>query len=102
VAAVSRKREPQPLDAAADAPQPQAGLTVRDLARRYRVGEDKIRQWIRKGELVAINTAMHLSGRPRYIVTAEALAAFEKWRTTAPPLKARRRKRPEGIDFYPD
>ncbi len=38
------------------------GLTVRDVACRYRVGEDKVRGWIARGELRAINTAKVLCG----------------------------------------
>jgi hypothetical protein len=79
------------------------GLTVRDLARRYRIGCDKVRTWINRGELAAINTAATLCGKPRWVVTAEALAAFERRRAGGPPPKApRRRRRQALIDFYPD
>ena len=80
------------------------GLTVRDVARRYRVGEDKVRGWIRRGELRAINTAAVLCGKPRWVVTPEALAEFERRRTGgAPPKPARRRRRrTEIVDYYPD
>jgi hypothetical protein len=44
------------------------GLTVRDVARRYRVGEDKVRGWIARGELAAINTATVMCGRPRWVI----------------------------------
>ena len=44
------------------------GLTVADVARRYRVGEDKVRAWIRGGELKALNTAMSGCGKPRFVV----------------------------------
>jgi hypothetical protein len=37
--------------------RPGAGLTVREFALRYRVGEDKVRGWITRGEVTAINTA---------------------------------------------
>ena len=43
---------------------PAAGLTVREIARRFRVGEDKVHAWIRRGELRAINTAATLCGKP--------------------------------------
>src|SRR5437667_12869674 len=73
-----------------------SGLTVRDLARRYRVGADKVRSWIARGELAAINTAATLCGRPRWVVTADTLAEFERRRTGGPPAKpARRCKRRE-------
>lgn len=82
---------------------PPAGLTVAEVAARYRVGQDKVRGWIRSGELAAINTATVLCGRPRWVVTADALAAFERRRAGgAPQTKARRRKRSQLVDYYPD
>jgi transposase len=79
-----------------------AGLTVRDVARRYRVGEDKVRTWIRHGELRAINTAAVLCGRPRWVVPVESLAEFERRRTGGPPPKPpRRRRRQQLIDYFP-
>lgn len=79
------------------------GLTVLEVARRYRVGEDKVRAWIARGELTAVNTATVLCGRPRWVIPAEALAAFERRRSSAPPPKRpRKRSRPPGsIDFFP-
>jgi excisionase family DNA binding protein len=86
-----------------DTTAPPAGLTVRDVARRFRVGEDKVRRWISRGELRAINTAMALCGRPRWVIPADALVAFEGRRAGGPPPKpARRRKRTAIVDFYPD
>jgi len=83
---------------------PTTGLTVRDVARRYRVGPDKVRSWIARGELTAINTGAVLCGRPRWVIPPDALAAFEQRRAGGPPPKAppRKRRRPEIIDFYPD
>lgn len=79
------------------------GLTVADVARRYRVGEDKVRSWIAKGELKAINTATVLCGKPRFVVLPDHLAEFEKLRAAGPAPKPQRRKRPtQPIDFYPD
>jgi transposase len=86
-----------------DVPQ-QAGLTVREAALRYRVGPDKIRAWINRGELKAINTATQLCGRPRWVVPVDALAEFERRRTGGPVAKSppRRRRKPQQIDYYPD
>jgi hypothetical protein len=79
------------------------GLTVADVARRYRVGEDKVRAWIRKGELQAINTAAVLCGKPRWVILPDALVAFERVRQGGPPPKpAQRRRRQTLIDYYPD
>jgi transposase len=78
------------------------GLTVADIARRLRVGADKVRNWIAKGELRVINTAAALCGKPRYVVTPEALAEFENRRAAAPPPKPRRRRRDQAaIDYFP-
>jgi hypothetical protein len=84
--------------------EPASGLTVRDVARRYRVGEDKVRSWIARGELAAINTAAVLCGRPRWVVTPAALAAFERGRRGGPPPKQARRRRRQSpaVDYYPD
>ena len=78
------------------------GLTVPEVARRYRVGEDKVRGWIARGLLRAINRRDHRCGRPSWVVTPEALAAFEQERQ-APTPPPKRRKKPSGfVDYYPD
>ncbi len=80
-----------------------AGSTTPELARRFRVSEDKVRGWIARGELAAINTATALCGKPRWVVTAESLAAFEQRRAGAQPKPTpRRKKRTAEVDFYPD
>lgn len=79
------------------------GYTVREVARRYRVGEDKVRAWIKAGELAAINTAAVTCGKPRFVITADALVRFEHRRAVGPPPKVqKRRRKTEQIDFYPD
>jgi hypothetical protein len=81
----------------------QTGSTVADLARRWRVGEDKIRGWIAKGELKATNTATTLCGRPRWVISADAVAEFERRRASGPAPKPRRRPRQTGlVDYFPD
>jgi transposase len=78
------------------------GLTVRDLARRFRVGEDKVRGWIARGELSAINTAAVLCARPRWVVTPDALATFERRRASGPlPQPQKRKKQMEFVDYFP-
>jgi excisionase family DNA binding protein len=78
-------------------------LTVDDVARRYRVSPDKVRAWIRRGELRAINTASAMCARPRFVVPPEALAELETRRSANPPPKPKRQRRQAHmIDFYPD
>jgi excisionase family DNA binding protein len=80
-----------------------AGLTVEDAARRYRVSPDKIRAWIARGEIRAINTAASKCGKPRWVIPPEAIEDFERRRTGGPVPKApRRRRKPELVDYWPD
>ncbi len=81
---------------------PLRGLTVADVARRYRVGEDKVRRWIAGGELKGINTATALCAKPRWVIPPEALAEFERRRAGGPPPKPPRRLRTTVVDYYPD
>jgi excisionase family DNA binding protein len=78
-------------------------LTVAEVARRYRVSPDKVRTWIKSGRLVAVNTAARLCGKPRFVMTPEALRAFELGAAACPPPKApKRQKRIKTVDYYPD
>jgi len=79
------------------------GMTVPELARRYRVGQHTVRTWIRSGLIAAVNTASPLA-RPRWVVTAESLAAFEARRRAETPAQhvPRRRRQTQLIDYYPD
>lgn len=84
-------------------PETARGYTVADVAIRYRVGPDKVRSWIARGELAAVNTAAALCGKARWVISGEALAAFEQRRAGGPqPKPPRRRRPPIAIDFYPD
>jgi excisionase family DNA binding protein len=80
------------------------GYTPNELARLLRVGADRIRAWIKGGELGAIDTARHRCGKPRYIILPHHLAEFTRRRSAAPSPRPppRRRKQTCEIDFYPD
>jgi transposase len=78
------------------------GMTVRDVARRYRVGKGRVRAWISRGELRAVNRRDIRSGRPSWVVPPEALAEFESGRAAAVrPKPQRRRKKTAAVDYYP-
>jgi excisionase family DNA binding protein len=78
-------------------------LTVPEVARYLRMSRDRVRDLIRRGELRAIDTAPTRCGRPRWIITPEALAEWERRRTAGPqPKPVRRRKRTPDVDYYPD
>jgi hypothetical protein len=79
------------------------GWTPNELARLLRVSPDRVRAWIVRGELQALNTATTRCGRPRYVVLPHHLAAFEQTRRAGePPKPPRRRCRREAVDYYPD
>ncbi len=79
------------------------GYSVTDLCRRWRVGPDKIRRFLLRGELVGVNLATNLSARPQWRITRESVEQFERRRSSAPlPKPPRQRRRMETIDFYPD
>jgi hypothetical protein len=73
------------------------------VARRHRVGCDKVRGWITRGELRALNTATSRCGKPRYVILPEQLAAFEQGRAAGPPPRRPKRiKKRDQVDYYPD
>jgi hypothetical protein len=58
--------------------------TPPEVARRYGVATSKVINWIRTGELSALNLAHRGCTRPRYSIPAEALERFEEARTVIP------------------
>lgn len=81
------------------------GYTPAELAKLLRVSPDKVRSWIKRGELSAIDTSSRRCGRPRFVILPHHLAEFEQRRKAAtPPARPapRRRQQAGFIDFYPD
>ena len=68
-------------------------ITPPALARQYGVKPDKILRWISLGELTAVNVAERVGGRPRWRISLESIADFERRRAAVKPAKRRRRKR---------
>ena len=84
-------------------PAPARSLTVTEFAQHYRVGEDKVRAWINRGELAAVNVAGSLCGRPQLRITPAAITAFERLRSAGtPPAPRRRKKKTAKVDYFPD
>jgi hypothetical protein len=78
------------------------GYSVADLCRRWRIGADKVRAFLRRGELVGVNVAACLAGRPQWRITAESVERVEQRRSSAPtPRPARRTQRIALVDYYP-
>ena len=76
---------------------------IKDVTKRYGVGEHTVLGWIRNGELRAVNVGRTPGARkPRWRITEEALTAFELLRTpTPPPPRTRRRKQcATALEFY--
>jgi excisionase family DNA binding protein len=73
---------------------PQRGYTTREIAARYRVSEDRVRRWIARGELRAINRRDSRAGRPSWVIPPEALAEFERGRQAASADAPKRFHRP--------
>jgi hypothetical protein len=81
---------------------PAHGLTPNELARLLRVSPDRVRLWIKTGELPAVNTASVSCRKPRYVVMPWHLREWERKRTATPPPRAkRRRKRTTMVDYFP-
>lgn len=81
---------------------PLHGLTPREVGKLLRIGPDRVRAMILRGELGAVNTAPTLCGKPRFIVLPHHLREFEQRRAAATPATPRRRrgKEPAHREWY--
>src|SRR5262245_43820359 len=68
------------------------GFSVADLCLRWKVGAYKVHGFIRRGELLAVNVATNLSGRPQWRITPESVALFERRRSSGPTAKPTRQR----------
>lgn len=78
---------------------PGRGYTTGDVAALLRVGQDKIVNWIRRGDLRAVNVSSALTGRPRYIVLPDHLEEFLRCRSAAEPPKPPRSSRRKQLGY---
>jgi excisionase family DNA binding protein len=67
--------------------------TVPTVARELGVANRKVLDWIKSGELRAVNLARSADGRPRYAIDVEDLARFEESRAVVPNVGATPRLR---------
>lgn len=79
--------------------------TTSELARRWRVSANKVRAFIKHGELRALNLATKPCGRPRYRIAEDALEQFETERAVAVRVAPHGRRRHEKsntgiIEFF--
>lgn len=68
-------------------------LTARQYAQRLGIDVGKVLAWIHSGELRAVDVSQYRSGRPRWRIPVDAIAAFEQARSTRPAAKPGRRRR---------
>lgn len=79
---------------------------LKNVSAKYGVSVSTVSSWICNGELAAVNVSRNPASRkPRWRVTDEALAEFEKSRAavtpTLKPPRRRRNKDDDGIiEFY--
>jgi excisionase family DNA binding protein len=78
----------------------QRGYTPREVARQLRVSPERVRAWIARGELPAINTA-DPGERPRWVILPDHLAALLQRRQASPPPKLRRKRHTGFVDYFP-
>jgi hypothetical protein len=108
--ATNTTEEPKPKKDRA--PHKRHGYTIRpgDLARKYDCSIQKILAFIASGELRAIDISERRDKNPRWVITPEAVEAFERARSSTAattPASAGRRmpkeQRPEGfVDCFPE
>ena len=77
-------------------------LTAAQVARTLRVNSDKIRSWIRSGELAAVDVSQSPGGKPRWRITPDALNEFAERRAAvvAPSSVRHHRGRGDVTEYF--
>jgi hypothetical protein len=79
------------------------GLTPREVARILRVAPVRVRAWIKRGILGAVNVAGAKCAKARFVILPHHLAEFERTRAAGPaPKPVRPFKRITPVDYFPD
>ena len=74
--------------------------TPPEIAKELRIRPDKVLTWIRSGELVAVNLAENIGGRPRWRISEADLQDFLRRRQATPPPKQTRQRRAKPAKSY--
>jgi hypothetical protein len=85
-------------------PDPGAGrdiMTPPELARKYRVAVEKILGFIATGQLRALDVSSRTSSRPRWRITAAAIAEFEAAHSSKRPPAPTKRRRGNSSEVTP-
>jgi excisionase family DNA binding protein len=75
-----------------------AKLTPKQVGARLAVSEDKVRSWIRSGELPAMDLGSRPGGRPRYRIDPDDLESFLQRRLVRTQTASTSRRRKRGSD----
>jgi hypothetical protein len=78
-------------------------VTPPALAKRWGVDSHKVVQWIKTGELPAIDASSRQGRRPRFLIDEADIKAFEQRRAVVPPdtpTRQRRRRAGDVIEFF--
>lgn len=77
--------------------------SVKDVQKLFGVGEGTVLQWIRNGEMRALDVSRQRGGRPHWRVTEESIEAFELARESSPPPvvgRQRKQRSDRVVEFY--
>jgi hypothetical protein len=66
--------------------------SIPEVARLFAIGEDKVRGWVRRGELLAENVAERIGDRPLWRIADEELQRFRSARRSIPETTTKTRK----------
>jgi hypothetical protein len=83
---------------------PDKGLTTVAFAEFLGISPDKVRAWILRGELGAVNVALDACRRPQWVILPHHVKAWEEKRLACKPVKVARRKKQAAAvkDYFPD
>ena len=76
-------------------------ITPPQYAKQLGVYPTKVLQWIRSGELPAMNVSTDRRNKPRYVIDVADIAVFEASRAVQPPApRVRRRRTQPGVTEF--